>query len=660
VADAASAVEIEASQVDGLGAAPIGRAVVTLLASTLSLAAIGWALGLPTTLRLEVYDAQFYGGMFALALPLAFLVYPARRRASRARVPWYDWALAVAGFAGAGYLVVSYQGLVDLVMLRPLDGVVVGGLVLGLALEALRRATGLTLVVVSLGFVAYGLFGSVLPGRLSAQPVDWNQLVPYLALDTNGVLGSPLAVATTIIVLFILFGNVLNAAGGSRFFADLSLLSIGRMRGGPAKVAVVGSALMGTITGSAVANVATVGVVTIPLIRRAGYSATRAAAIEAVGSTGGQILPPVMGAAAFLMAEFLAVPYSTVAISAAIPGVLYYLALFIQVDLDAGKRGIGGVAETEIPKGRTVLGGAHFALPFAALLVAMIVFNTSPQLAALIAVAVTIPPTLILGYAGRRPSWRELAGCIRGAGVASLEIILVCVAAGIVIGVLAITGMSFNLSYVLVQVGEGNLLLLLVLTALVSMVLGMGLPTVSVYVLLAALVAPALIQSGIAPIPAHLFVMYFGMMSMITPPVAMAAFAAATIARADPMATGWESVKLAWSAFIVPFLFVLSPTLVMIGAPLDIVIAFSTAGAGVWLVSIGIVGFFLRPLGAPMRLAFGAAGLLALVPAGAFAGAVYTDVVGVLAGAALLLNELRLRRAAARTDRSGAGPSTPR
>jgi TRAP transporter 4TM/12TM fusion protein len=646
LAEAALNIEPEAPPGGGLAEAPIARAAVTVLASTLTLAAIGWALGLPTTFRLEVYDAQFYGGMFALALPLAYLVYPMRRRAPRPRVPLTDWALAAVGFAGAAYLVLSYQALVDLVMLRPLNGVVVGGFVLALALEALRRATGLTLVIVSLAFIAYGLLGSALPGRLSAQQIDWDQLVPYLALDTNGVLGSPLAVATTIIVLFILFGNVLNAAGGSRFFADLSLLVIGRMRGGPAKVAVVGSALMGTITGSAVANVATVGVVTIPLIKRAGYPAARAAAIEAVGSTGGQMLPPVMGAAAFLMAEFLSIPYSTVALAAVIPGVLYYLGLFIQVDLDAGKRGVGGVAETEIPKGRMVLGGAHFALPFAALLVAMIAFNFSPQLAALIATAATLPAALVLGYAGRRTSWQTLVGCIRGAGVASLEIILVCVAAGIVIGVLAVTGMSFNLSYVLVTVGEGNLLLLLFLTAVVSIVLGMGLPTVSVYVVLAALVAPALIQSGINPITAHLFVMYFGMMSMITPPVAIAAFAAATIARANPMLTAWESVKLGWSAFIVPFLFVFSPTLVMIGTPLAIVIAFLTAAFGVWLVSIGIVGFFLRKLAPGHRLAFAAAGLLALVPAGAFAGAVATDIVGVAIGALLVAWEVRAARAA--------------
>jgi TRAP transporter 4TM/12TM fusion protein len=649
VADATLALEEATLHGGGLAGAPIARAVETTLACALTLAAIGWALGLPTTFRLEIYDAQFYGGMFALALPLAFLVYPMKRGAPRPVVPWYDWIFAAVGFAGAGYLVVSYQALVDLVMLRPTDGVVVGAVVLVLALEALRRATGLTLVIVSLAFIAYALFGGVLPGRLAAQPVDWNQLVPYLALDTNGVLGSPLAVATTIIVLFILFGAVLNAAGGSRFFADLSLLAIGRMRGGPAKVSVVGSALMGTITGSAVANVATVGVVTIPLIKRAGYPPARAAAIEAVGSTGGQILPPVMGAAAFLMAEFLAIPYSTVAISAAIPGILYYLALFIQVDLDAGKRGVGGVASAEIPKGRVVLGGIHFAIPFAALLVAMIVFNFTPQFAALIAVAATIPSAVAFGYAGRRPSWRDLLGCIRGAGVSSLEIILVCVAAGIVIGVLAITGMSFNLSYVLVQVGQGNVLLLLVLTAIVSLVLGMGLPTVSVYVLLAALVAPALVQSGIDPIAAHLFVMYFGMMSMITPPVAIAAFAAATIARADPMKTGWEACKLAWSAFIVPFLFVFSPTLVMVGDPFEIAFDFATAVLGVWLVSVGIVGFFLRPLAVPRRLAFGAAGVLALIPSGLFAGAVYAAMIGLAAGVVLIADELRLRRKIAGT-----------
>ncbi len=645
MADAAQALEEATLHGGGLAGAPIARVVETALACALTLAAIGWALGLPTTFRLEIYDAQFYGGMFALALPLAFLIYPAKRGAHRPTVPWYDWAAAAVSFAGATYLVVNYQELVDLVMLRPTDGVVAGLLVLALAHEALRRATGWTLVITSLCFLAYAVFGSVLPGRLTAQPIDWDQLVPYLALDTNGVLGSPLAVATTIIVLFILFGNVLNAAGGGRFFADFSMLAIGRMRGGPAKVAVVGSALMGTITGSAVANVATVGVVTIPMITRAGYSPTRAAAIEAVGSTGGQILPPVMGAAAFLMAEFLAIPYAAVVVAALIPGVLYYLTLFIQVDLDAGKRGVGGIAEADIPKGRTVLSGAHFALPFVALVGAMIVWNFSPQLAALLAVAVMLPSALWLGYAGKRADWRDLVACIRSAGIASLEIILVCVAAGVVIGVLAITGMAFNLSLMLVQVGQGNMILLLILTALISIILGMGLPTVSVYVLLAALVAPALIQTGIDPLSAHLFVMYFGMMSMITPPVAMASFAAATIARADQMAVGWDSMMLAWSAYIIPFLFVLSPTLVMVGQPGEIAFDFVTAVLGVWLISVAIVGFFLRSLTTPQRAMFFVAGVLTLLPSGAFPGAIYAAVVGIVAGAVLIVIELRAKRA---------------
>jgi TRAP transporter 4TM/12TM fusion protein len=622
----------------------IAKRLEVVLASTLTIASILWALGVPSMLRLDVYDSQFYGGMFAVALPLAFIVFPVRRGAARAGVPWYDWLAAVVGFLAAGYLVWNYQRLVDLVMLRPVDAMIAGTIMIVLALEALRRATGLTLVIVSVVFVAYALVGQVLPGRFAAQPIDATQLVPYLALDINAILGSPLAVATTIVIVFVFFGHVLNRAGGSAFFTDLALLGLGRMRGGPAKVAVVGSALMGSISGSAVANVVATGVVTIPLIKRAGYPPHKAGAIEAVASTGGQLMPPVMGAAAFLMAEFLSVSYATVIAAALIPSVLYYLALFIQADLDAGRRGLGGVGADELPEVAPVLRGLYFALPFAALLVAMLTFNQSPQIAALIAIVATAGPALALGYRGARPTLRVLAGAVHTAGVASLEIILVCVAAGVVIGVLSVTGLSFNLTFALVQAGEGSLLLLLLLTAGVSIVLGMGLPTVGVYVLLAALVAPALVSSGVNPIAAHLFVIYFGMMSMITPPVAIAAFAASSIAGGDPMRTGWASMQFGWIAYVVPVLFVFSPTLVMIGAPLEIAIAFVTAAMGVWLVSIAIVGFFTRTLSAAHRLAFAGAGLLALIPAGAFEGAVVTDFVGVAIGAGLILWEVRARR----------------
>jgi TRAP transporter 4TM/12TM fusion protein len=614
------------------------------LATALTLASVAWALDLPLWLRLDIYPAQFYAAMLAPALPLAFLKLPARRKSERAGVPWYDVLAALAGFGAVGYLTWQYQALVDLIVLRPRGAVIAGAIAIVLSLEALRRATGRTLPAISLVFIAYALWGDALPGDLAARATDWQTLAAYLALDVNGLLGLPLAVASTIVLAFLLFGELLNASRGTRFFTDIAMLAMGRFRGGPAKMAVVGSALFGSVSGSAVANVVATGVITIPLIKKSGYPAHKAAAIEAVASTGGQLMPPVMGASAFLMAEFLQIPYREVVLAALLPAILYYVALFIQADLDAAKMRIAPLAREALPPRRAVLPGLYYALPFVVLIVALFNFNQSPQLSALLAAVLLIPLAFAFGYRGERPRWREFLAAIPAAGYAVLDIVLVCVAAGIVIGVLGISGLGFNLTQALVQIGEGSLLALLLLTALVCIVLGMGLPTVGVYVLLAALVAPALVEVGIAPIAAHLYVMYFGMMSMITPPVAIAAFAAAGLAGADPMRTGWSAVTFGWTAFVMPPLFVLSPQLLLQGAPWAVALAAATAMAGVWLVSIAITGYFLRPLAAPMRLGFAVSGLLALVPAGAYPGAIYTDVAGMVAGLGLIGYEIALRR----------------
>ena len=626
---------------------PAARIAARMLAALLTLGSIGWALEAHLWLNLTVFPAQFFAAMLTLSLPLAFIMSPARRGSDRLAVPWYDWLLAAAGFAAGGYLTWEYQRLVDLVLLRPPDAVAAGAVVIVVALEGLRRATGNTLPLIAVAFIAFALLGHNLPGDLAARPNDWEKLTAYLALDVNGILGLPLAVATTIVIAFLFFGQLLNSSGGSRFFTDVATLTMGRFRGGSAKIAVVGSGFFGSVSGSAVANVAATGVITIPMIKRDGYPGHKAAAIEAVASTGGQLMPPVMGASAFIMAEFLEVPYAEVVLAALVPAIIYYVALFIQADLEAAKLGSAGVTDTDMPSRRGTLSGLYFLLPFVVLIVALFKFNQPPELAALFGAVVVIVLALAFGYQGRRPGVRTLVLAIEGAGFAALDIILVTVAAGVVIGVLGISGLGFSLTLALVTIGEGSLILLLVLAALVCIVLGMGLPTVGVYVLLAALVAPALVEVGVQPMAAHLYVLYFGMMSMITPPVAIAAFAAAGIAKADPMMSGWSAVRFGWMAYIVPLLFVISPPLLLRGEPEIIVFSIATALAGVWLTSIAIAGFFLRRLALPMRGAFAAAGLLALIPAETFEGAVYTDIAGVLAGAVLIGMEYysaRLRR----------------
>lgn len=618
--------------------------ITAILAVMLTLVACGWSLDLPRFLSLGFYPQQFFATILALALPLAYLTLPARRSAERGIVPWYDALAALVGFLAVAFIAVTYPDLVNKVYFRPLEAVVPGSILVVLVLEALRRATGWPLVIIVAVFIGYALFGDAIPGRLSARAQDWPKLASYLAFDTSSILGIPMAVACTIIIAFIFFGNLLGVTGGSKFFTDAALIGMGRFRGGSMKIAVVASALFGSISGSAVANVVATGVVTIPMIKRDGYPAHKAAAIEAVASTGGQLMPPVMGAAAFLMAEFLQIPYSEVVLAALIPSILYYVALFIQADLEAAKLGISRVDESDMPSRTVVIGGLHFVLAFALLVYALFGMHWQPEKAALAAAGSVVVTAVLFGYDKVRPKLGVLLGALVSTGHAVVEIVLISAAAGMVIGVLNVTGLSFNLTYMLVQIGGGSAPVLLVLSALVCIVLGMGLPTLGVYVLLAALVAPALVEVGIEPIAAHLYVLYFGMMSMITPPIALAAFAAAGIAKTSAMKTGVAAVKFGWLAYIIPFLFVFSPTLIMIGEPLDIFLATATAGFGVVLVSAALAGYFATRLQPVMRILFGLAGFAALIPSGMFAGAIVTDIVGIVLGCGLIILEMMRAR----------------
>lgn len=620
------------------------RPVSDGLAMLLTLTAICWALSVPRYIGLGFYPQQFFAAILACALSLAFLTMPAKRGADRTIVPWLDLALSLASFVAVSFIAVNYPELVLLIFSRPPAVWIPGLIVVLLVLEALRRATGLALVIIIGVFLVYALIGDMIPGRLSGRAQNWQMLSGYMAFDSNGILGLPLSVAATVVVTFILFGGLLAITGGSRFFTDAAMLAMGRFRGGSMKIAVLASGLFGAISGSAVANVVGTGVVTIPMIKRDGYPAHKAAAIEAVASTGGQLMPPVMGASAFLMAEFLAVPYSTIVLAALVPALLYYVALFIQADLEAARMGIAPIPKSEIPAGRSVMSGLHFMLSFAVLIYALFSLRWQPDRAALLAALCLAITSLILGYQGKRPKILDLINGLSKTGHAVVEIILISAASGLVIGVLNVTGLSFNLTYALVQVGGGSATVLLALSALVCIILGMGLPTLGVYVLLAALVAPALIEVGIEPIAAHLYVLYFGMMSMITPPIAMAAFAAASIAKAPSMATGFAAMRFGWSAYVIPVLFVFSPSLLLIGEPLDIVLTIATAGIGVWLVSAALAGYFANRLSPTMRVLFAACGLLALIPASAFSGAIFSDLVGVGGGIVLMAAELRRKQ----------------
>jgi TRAP transporter 4TM/12TM fusion protein len=637
--------DIENTQEGVRGLLPGGWSTLSnALAALLTLLAVGWALSFQRTLGLDLYPQQFFAAMLALTLALAFMTLPVRRGMSRPKVPWYDAVLALVSLIAVGYIAVRYPDLVLMIFSRPPELWVPSVAIVLLTLEALRRASGWALVIIITAFLLYALFGALCPGRLQGRAQNWQLLASYMAVDSNGILGLPMSVATTIVVAFIFFGVLLGITGGTRFFTDAAMIGMGRYRGGSMKIAVLASGLFGSISGSAVANVVGTGVVTIPMIKNDGYPAHKAGAIEAVASTGGQLMPPVMGAAAFLMAEFLAVPYSSIVSAALIPALLYYVSLFIQADLEAAKLGIRAVPKDQIPAARKVLGGLHFVLAFAVLIYLLFWLRYQPERAALWAALALTITSLCVGYGGVRPGVRAVFGAFAKTGHSVVEILLISAASGFVIGVLNITGLSFNLTYLLVQVGGSSLIALLALSAIVCIILGMGLPTLGVYVLLAALVAPALIQLGVEPIAAHLYVLYFGMMSMITPPIALAAFAAASIAKAPSMATGWAAMRFGWVAYVIPILFGFSPTLIMVGTPQSIGLAIVTAGLGVWLISAALAGFFSGPLSGVSRILFTGAGLLALIPSDAFAGAIYSDVMGIALGIALVLHDVYRQR----------------
>ncbi len=420
---------------------------------------------------------------------------------------------------------------------------------------------------------------------------------------------------------------------------------MGRFRGGSAKIAVTASGLFGSISGSAVSNVVSTGVITIPLMRQGGYPAHSAAAIEAVASTGGQLMPPIMGAAAFLMAEFLQVSYTDVVLSALIPAVLYYVALFVQTDLLAARNGITRVDESQIPRIAGVLRkGWHYPVPFAILIGALFFLNWTPELSALAGAVVLIASGMLLGYGKERLTPKGILEALRDTGTASLDILMITAAAGFIIGVLNISGFGFSLTIVLVEVAGSSVWLLLILSAIICIILGMGMPTVGVYVLLAALVAPALVKVGVDPMAAHMFVMYFGMMSMITPPVAIAAFAAASLASTDAMKTGWEAMRFGWIAYIIPFVFVLSPRLLMKGDPVTVAIAFVTAVAGVWMTSAAVVGFFVRPMSPATRVLYAVAGIMLFLPADSVPYGQEIEYAGMVMGAILVAREVLAQR----------------
>jgi len=630
---------------------PWVKATWRALAALMTFAALLWNIDLPQLLGFAPVNEQYYAFIMALALAVVFLSVRINR-SEDGRAPWYDLVLAGASIIVLFYVAAHFIYLKDVHYAGSTDlAIGIGAILTVLILDGLRRSAGYVMLIVAGIFVIYAPFGHLVPGQLVGSKVELWKFFTNMAFNPNALFGIPLQVGTTIVIMFILFGQVLMKAGGGQFFTDIAMATVGRRRGGAAKISVVASGLFGTISGTAVSNVVTTGIITIPLMQKAGYRATHAGAIEAIASTGGQFMPPIMGAAAFLMAEMLEVPYSEIVIAAIVPSLLYYFAVFVQVDLVAAKENITFV-EVKMPRAMAVLrDGWHFILPFGVLIYTLFELNLPPEKAAIYSTA-TLVISFFKEYRGEKLRLSDLYGVFADTGRVVIELLMIVSTAGFVIGILNLTGLGFALTFSLVGLAGDSMLVLLLIAAVICIVLGMGMPTLAIYVLLGALIAPAIVEAGVEDIPAHLFILYFGMMSMITPPIALAAFAASTLTKADPMATGFAAMKFGWTAYLVPFLFVFSPTLILFGEPADIAIDVTTVVIGTYYGSIAVVGYFVRNLNFAMRTILGVAGLAAMCPHGLFDGAPMAIVAGVGVGAILLGFEFMTGRKSSKAETS--------
>jgi TRAP transporter 4TM/12TM fusion protein len=556
-------------------------------------------------------------------------------------VNWSDWLLIALSIAVPVYIWVDYLGVVERAGNPDIPDLVIATLLVFLVLESSRRTAGWALVILSLVFIAYGMFGRGMPGLFGHRGYTWMQLSNHFFANTEGIYGTSVSVAASYIFLFILFGAIMGKSGMGTFFKDLAMALAGHSKGGPAKVAVISSGLLGSINGSAVANVVTTGAFTIPLMKKIGYHRDFAGAVEASASVGGQLLPPVMGAAAFIMAEILSVPYSVIIVHAAVPALLYYLGIIIQVHLRAGKLGLTGLPKDRLPLVRNVMRErGHLLIPIAILLYLLLFSGTTVIYSAVITIVATI---VVAGFRKTtRMSLKDICDAFADGAKQTVPVAMACACVGIIIGVTSKTGFGLTMANTIIAMGSQSLLFTLVFTMITCMILGMGVPSIPAYIITATIAAPALTKLGIPAISAHMFSFYYAMFANLTPPVALAAFAAAGLSGGDPVKTGFSAVKLALAGFIVPYMFIYSPQLLLIDTSLLEGLRV-TAGAclGVLLIGMAVEGHLFTAMAMPLRvIAF--AGAFCLIDSG-----IYTDIAGLAAAALVFLIQRHLGRRAA-------------
>jgi len=505
--------------------------------------------------------------------------------------------------------------------------IVMGVIAIIIILEGTRRTLGIAMPMVAIFALLYAYFGNYLPGSFGHVGYSAKRISSFLYLTTDGIFGSPLGVSATVVAVFIIFGVLLEKTGAGEFIIQISTALLGRVRGGPAKVAIVASSFFGTISGSVVANVVGTGSFTIPMMKRTGFPKEFAAAVEAVASTGGMITPPVMGTVAFLIADALGISFWEVIKAAAIPALLYYTALFMAVDFRSGSMGMKGLDKSEIPNARKVFkSGWVFIIP----IIALIIFMGSMGYTATKAGIWSCGILFIIALLRKNISLRQLFDILEAGGKGIYSVAMAMACSGIIIGAFTLTGLGMKLSSLLIQASGGYLITLLILTMIACLILGMGMTCTAAYIILSVLVAPALVDLGVTPIAAHMFVFHIGSLANVTPPVALGSYAAAAIADANPFKTGIIGMKLALPALLVPFLFVYNPDLIMQGTTMGIIWATFTGIIGVVMIAGGLQGFFFRHIAWPLRIVAFCDGLLMIIPERT------TDIIGIAVGILLL------------------------
>jgi len=615
---------------------------------------IGWPAILITILAVSMSLFHLYTSGFGLLLAmkqrathlafvlcLVFLLYPFSQKFSKKKIPWYDFLIAGLAIFATMYMVVNFEEMVFRAGLPTRMDLFVGFLGIGLLLEATRRVSSPILPCIAIFFLFYCYFGRYFPEMFQHRGFNIQRIINHMYMGTEGVFGIPLAVSATFVFMFILFGSFLEQTGMGKFIIDLSMALAGHATGGPAKVAVLSSGLMGSISGSSVANVCTTGMFTIPLMKSVGYKPYFAGAVEAVASTGGQIMPPVMGAAAFIMAEFLGVPYIKVALAAIVPALLYYFAVMVQVHLEASRLGLMGLPRDRLPNLWHLLRTkGHLLVPLFGI-VYFLLSGYTPLKAAYYGILITMAVSFLNKQTRLTPM--KLKDALETGARGALGVACACGTVGIIVGTATLTGLGLRIASAIVAIAGGMLLPSLLLTMVACILLGAGLPTTANFIVTSTMCAPALFKLNVSPMAAYMFVLYFGIAADLSPPVALAAYAGAGIAGDDPMKTGATAVKLALAGFLVPYIYVYNPMLVLVGfRPIPFAIALVTAILGVFLLGMSSIGYYKTKMAVWQRiLAFGGA-LGLLIPG------IQSDILGLAVLGAMHL--LQSRKAGQKKD----------